>query len=227
MLTKPTIRRQRKECMMTYSMPNEVRTDPRRAARSAGVAAIAAALAGFAYAVAFVLLSDPLLASVFLLLSGALAVPALVALGDQLRQVDPVTAGSALLLALAGALGSAVHGGYDLANVLHPPAVALGDAPNPVDPRGLLTFGLAGIGIFVLGTIIVRSRRLPRALGYVACINGALLLALYLGRLIILDPTSPLILLPAVATGFLLNPVLYGWLGVHLLRGEQPASLGR
>jgi len=35
----------------------------------------------------------------------------------------------------AGALGSAVRGGYDFANAVHPPAAVNPDLPNPVDPR--------------------------------------------------------------------------------------------
>jgi hypothetical protein len=126
----------------------------------------------------------------------------------------------AILLALAGALGSAVHGGYDLANVVHPPVAPSSDLPNPVDPRGLLTFGLAGVALVVLGLLIARGRALPRWLGYLACLNGVLLVLLYLGRLLILDPTNLLIVIPALLTGFLLNPLWYGWLGVWFLRAR-------
>src|SRR5438105_10801903 len=40
-----------------------------------------------------------------------------------------------------------IHGAYDLANVLHPPTSPAVDFPNAVDPRGVLTFGLAGIAL--------------------------------------------------------------------------------
>ena len=191
---------------------------PQRAAPWVGGAALATAAAGLGYAISFVLLADPLLASVFLLISGLLATPVLVAIGERLRPSDPVTATWASLLAIVGVLGSTIHGGYDLANVLNPPSSPVGDLPSAVDPRGLLTFGLAGVGILVMGVIIARFRAFPRALGILATLNGIVLVALYLGRLIILDPTSPLILLPAVVTGFVLSPLLYGWLGLHLLR---------
>lgn len=186
--------------------------------RFAGVAAIATALASLAYALAFVVLSDPLLASVFLLLGGLLTTPTLTAVYYRLRRTHPGFAAWAVLLALAGAFGSAVHGGYDLANAVHPPATSLGALPNPVDLRGLLTFGIAGIGLLVIGALIVASRQFPRALGYLAGLSGLLLVVLYLARLIILDPTSPLVLVPALLTGFLVNPALYIWLGVALLR---------
>lgn len=43
---------------------------------------------------------------------------------------------------------------------------------------------------------------------------------LYLGRLIVLTPTSLLILVPALLTGFVVNPAWYIWLGLVLLRGR-------
>jgi hypothetical protein len=47
------------------------------------------------------------------------------------------------------ALGAAIHGGYDLANLINLPAsaAALPDLPSQVDPRGLLTFGVMGLGL--------------------------------------------------------------------------------
>ena len=206
---------------MTMSIPTQAPAAPSRAAsRSIGLASVATALAGLGYAVSFVILKDALLSALFLLLGGVLATPVLVAVRERLREMAPVLSSWAILLALAGALGSAVHGGYDLANVVHPPVAASSDLPNPVDPRGLLTFGLAGMALVVLGLLIARSRALPRWLGYLACLNGVLLVLLYLGRLLILDPTNLLIVIPALLTGFLLNPLWYGWLGVWFLRAR-------
>jgi hypothetical protein len=204
---------------MTISIPSQAPAAPTPAAsRALGLVSIATAIAGVGYAVSFVILKDALLSALFLLLGGVLATPVLVAVRERLRETAPVASSWAILLAIAGALGSAVHGGYDLANTMHPPAVANADLPNPVDPRGLLTFGLAGLALVVLGALIARSGALPRWLGYLACLNGALLVLLYLGRLVILDPTSLAIVIPALLTGFLLNPLWYGWLGVWFLR---------
>jgi hypothetical protein len=58
-------------------------------------------------------------------------------------------------------------------------------------------------------------------LGYLAYLSAVLLVVLYLGRLIVLDPTNPLILVPALLNGFLVNPALYVWLGLALLRGRD------
>jgi hypothetical protein len=189
--------------------------------RFAGVCAILAGAFGFLYAVAFVVLQNALLSGLFLMLTGLLTTTALVAVYERLRETDPSFALLALLLGVAGSLGSAVHGGYDLANVINPPST-MPDLPNQVDPRGLLTFGVAGIALFVASWLIVRGGRLPRGLGYLGYGSAVLLLALYLGRLIVLDPTSPLILVPALLSGFLANPIFYVWLGLALLRGRRP-----
>jgi hypothetical protein len=140
----------------------------------------------------------------------------------RLAQPIPVSALAAIVLAVAAALGSAIHGGFDLANQLHPPATLAADLPNPVDPRGLLSFGVAGLALVVLGLVVARKGRAPRWLGVVAVIDGVLLIALYLARLIILDPASPLVLIPALLTGFLLNPAWYVGLAVWFFRDRRP-----
>jgi hypothetical protein len=203
------------------SIPTQTPAAPSPAAsRPIGLASVATAIAGLGYSVSFVILRDALLSALFLLLGGVLATPVLLAVRERLRETGAVASSWAILLAIAGALGSAVHGGYDLANAVHPPAAANADLPNAVDPRGLLTFGLAGVAFVVFGLLIARSRALPRMLGYLACLNGVVLVLLYLGRLLILDPTNLLIVIPALLTGFLLNPLWYGWLGVWFLRAR-------
>ena len=189
--------------------------------RLAGAAGVLTALVGLAYTVAFVVLANALLAGLFLLLSGVLATPVLVAVHGRLWATAPGFVGWGVLLAVVGALGSAVHGAYDLANALHPLAALATDLPNPVDPRGVLTFGVAGVGLVVIAVVIVRTGGFPRWLGYLACLNGVLLVLLYLGRLVVLNPTSPLVLGPALLTGFLVNPALYTGLGVSLLRTHR------
>jgi hypothetical protein len=194
----------------------------------AGISAILAGVAGFLYAIAFLVVarSQPelgaALSALLLLLLGLLATASLTALYERLRETDPATALWGLLLGIAGALGAAVHGGYDLANAIHPPAAAsaLADLPSPVDPRGLLTFGVAGLGLLVVSRLILRDDRFPRGLGYLGIASAILLIVLYLGRLIVLAPTSPIILAPAVANGFVLNPLWYVWLGVVFVRGR-------
>ena len=49
---------------------------------------------------------------------------------------------------------------------------------------------------------------------------GALLVVIYLGRLIILDPANPLVLGPAAISGLVVGPAWYAWLGWLLFTGR-------
>jgi hypothetical protein len=53
---------------------------------------------------------------------------------------------------------------------------------------------------------------------------GALLIGVYVGRLIVLTPSSPLVLLPAALTGFVVNPLWYVLLGLSLRRGDMAVA---
>jgi hypothetical protein len=190
-------------------------------ARFAGPCAVLTGVLGFVYAVAFVLLRSTLLSSACLLLAGLLGTAALVALYEDLRETDAAFALWALALGLVGSLGSAVHGGYDLSNALHPPATANLDLPSQIDPRGLLTFGVAGISLWIAAWLMLRGARFPAWLGYLGYLTAALLIVVYLARLIVLDAASPLVLLPAAALGFVASPAFYIGLGVSLWRGAR------
>jgi len=193
----------------------------------AGLAAIAAGIGGIVYAVAFlggvVLGANPalgmLVASIALMLGGVLSLVVLVAV---YRRVSAVSHGIALIglaLALMGAFGAVAHGGYDLANVLNPPAAdVITDArlPSPVDPRGLLTFGVSGLGLLVLAAEARRSRALSRRVSSLGFLLGVMLMVVYLARLIVLVPTNPLVAVPAAFTGVILAPVFYIRLGLEL-----------
>ena len=192
--------------------------------RSAGAAAVVVGIGGFLYSVAFVILArsapatGAFLAALFLLLGGVLAIEVLAAVYRRLREVDPGFALVGFMFGFAGALGSAIHGAYDLANILHAPAALPADVPNAVDPRGLLTFGMAGVGLFVVAKLMSRGGGFPRRLAWLGYLSAVLLVVIYLGRLIVLDATSVLILAPAALEGFIVNPVWYVWLGVTLVR---------
>ncbi len=182
------------------------------------VSAACAALTGIAsllYGVAFIMLGNVGLSAAVLMVSGLLTVVALVGVYARLRVVDPTTATLGLVLGVVGGMGALVHGGLDLATSLHG---TLTDGPDPIDPRGLLTFGVAGSGIVVMGLLVTRGEVFPRRLGHLAIVTGGLLVLLYLARLTVLDPTHPLVLGPALLTGFVLNPLLYLWLGYRLSR---------
>lgn len=145
----------------------------------------------------------------------------------RLRETDTAFALWALLLSLFGALGSALHGGFDLANAINPPEANLANLaslPSQIDPRGLLTFGVAGVALFTIAWLIQRSGGWPRGLGYLGYLLAVLLVVIYLGRLIVLQATSPLILVPALLAGFLVNPLWYVWLGLALRRGRSESG---
>jgi hypothetical protein len=189
--------------------------------RAAGLAAVGAAVVGLLYSISFVVVSRSspaaggLLSALFLLLGGLLTVLALAGVYDRRREVFPALALLVALVGSAGALGAAVHGGYDLANAIHPPRSLPSDVPNAVDPRGLMTFGVAGLGLLLLGRLI------GGGLGWFAIAAGALLILVYLARLIVLTPSNPVVLLPAALAGFIVNPVFYVWLGIWLLRPDR------
>lgn len=184
-----------------------------------GTLAIVAGVAGFFYAIAFIVLQYPLLAALFLTIGGLASAAALVALYDRLYTTSAGFARYALLLGLVGTLGAAIHGGYDLANAINPVTTApagVADLPSQIDPRGLLTFGVTGIALLVFAWLITRSTQMPRALGYLGYLTAILSIVLYLGRLIVLQPSNPVILVPALLNGFILSPIWYIWLGLTL-----------
>ncbi len=198
--------------------------------RFAGFCAIGTGLGGFVYSVAFVLIARVApdfgsnLSWLLLMLGGLLSTPVLIALYLRLQTTDQAFALLALLLGVVGALGSAVHGGYGLANAIHPPEGGLPSLPSQVDPRGLLTFGVTGIALLVFAWLVGRSPRFPKGLSYLGLTAAVLLLLIYLARLIILTSTNALVLVPAVLSGFLISPAWFIRLGLVLLRDRSDSD---
>jgi hypothetical protein len=192
--------------------------------RFAGLAAYLVAIGGVAYSILFVIAvkadSQPADTAswTLLLIGGILSTSVLVALYQLLRETDAGFAMWGLLLGFVGTAGSMIHGGFELARVI-PSEVPLTLPGNPVDPRGLLTFGLAGAGLLVLSTLIRRSRVLPSGLGALGIALGVLLVLVYLGRLFIVDPNEPVLLGAAALAGVVAHPAFYVWLGRSLRRG--------
>lgn len=191
--------------------------------RFAGGVAIAVAIGGVAYSIVFVVAertqSRPAMTASWLLLlvGGILSTAVLVALYRRLREVDPGFALWGTLVWLGGAIGSIVHGGYDLA--LDTEGLIGIGLPNAIDPRGLATFGLTGLGILVLSPLVRRSGDLPSGLGWLGTAFGILLILTYLGRLLIVDPSNPVLLAVAAVAGVIVHPWWYVWLGRSLRRG--------
>jgi hypothetical protein len=211
------------------------RAEDDRLATIGGWAAIASAVAAIIYSLAFVAAdfsSDssigPALTATYslaLMTGGVLSLVALVAVYERIGVLGGGLALLGLVFAILGAAGAIIHGGYDLANALHPPTSAPdASLPFPVDPRGLLTFGASGIGVLALSTAALRSAALPRRIGRLGQVLGVLLLLVYLGRLIVLDPKSVLILLPAALAGVIVSPAWYVLVGRELLRVGRNAD---
>ncbi|MGH2456503.1 MAG: hypothetical protein ACRDHD_09645 [Candidatus Limnocylindria bacterium] len=197
--------------------------------RSAGLASIVAGIGGVVYSIAFlggvVAGWAPelgvIVSSAALMAGGLLSVAVLVTIYRRLLDSAAAVALLGLVLVAVGAMGALVHGGFDLANAIHPPVsdvFAASELPNPIDPRGLLTFGVTGLGLLVLMLQSRRSEILPANLAGLGAAAGALLIVVYLGRLIVLTPTNPLVAVPAAVAGLLLSPAFYIWLGVELRR---------
>jgi hypothetical protein len=212
--------------MATQRMAKEMETGSVQSMtfdRFAGSAAIAAGVLGFLYSIAFVVLKQQTLYSLCLMLGGLATAVVMVGLYTHLSISEPGVAQIGLLLGTVAALGSAIHAGYDLANAVNPPASAAGDLPSQIDPRGFLTFGVAGLALFGFSWLMSSSNRFPRSLAYMGFLLALLLIVIYLGRLIILDANSPAILLPAALVGFLVNPAWNIWLGLTLLKNDRQA----
>jgi hypothetical protein len=194
----------------------------------AGLCAILAGVMGLLYSLSFLVLKNDALIALFLLLGGVFTTAALTALYQRLREVEATFALWGFVLGLTGALGATIHGGYDLANAINPPkadVLALNNLPSQLDPRGLLTFGIAGLGVLVLAWLMGRSHAFPAGLSYLGLTLGVLSVVIYLVRLIILDPAaSPLIPAALALTGFIVNPAWYIWLGMTLWRERAPAG---
>jgi hypothetical protein len=202
--------------------------------RFAGTCAVLVALGAIGYAIAFVFTvrTEPrgadYASALFLLGGGLVSTVVMIALYQRLRVTDPSFALLGLLLGVAGALGSTIHGGFDLALLAKLPAASVSNFPaNFVDPRGLLTFGFTALALLVIGWLILRGAVFPKRLGYLAFVGGVLLLIVYLGRLIVLNPKSPVLLTAAVLSGFVVSPLWFLWVGSILWRGSPGPSAAR
>lgn len=177
---------------------------------------ISAYLAGISwllYAYFFVIAKDPTLSALFLTLGGLFAVKVFTALYRMLKEEDAGFAATILVLGVAGALGTMVHGGFDLANAINPPTGLNLSLPSQVDPRGLMAFGVTGLAVLKASWVMKKVKTFPQNLSLLGLLSGVLLIVVYLGRLIVLDPTSPVLKYPILIEGFIVNPIWYLWLG--------------
>jgi hypothetical protein len=193
----------------------------------AGLCAVAAGVAAFIYALAFILLvlgdASPQLGLnlswVLLMITGVLTSAVVVAMYQRLQSRAPALALWLLLLGFAASMGMTIHGGVEVANFIHP-AVSGGGGASQIDPRGLMTFGLWGLVLLVFAATAVRTGTFPKELGYLGIATGLFLIEIYVARLTVLDATSPVVRIPAALTGFVLSPAWLIWTGRTLMRGR-------
>ncbi|HEX2192656.1 MAG TPA: hypothetical protein VHH09_05640 [Acidimicrobiales bacterium] len=193
--------------------------------RFAALCALLAALAGVVFTVAFAVVVQEgerwaqWVSWAALLCGGLVTIPATIALYVILSEVEPQFALIGLVLGVAGALGAAVHGAFDLAVLANPPSTPVPDVPNAIDPRGFLTFAGAGLALLGFGWVLFRGGPSYRRLAWLALLGAALLLVVYVGRLTVLNPKTNVIRIAALASGIAVLPAFYLLLGWTLLRG--------
>jgi hypothetical protein len=202
--------------------------DSRTFERFAGFCSILAGLAGLLYSSFFVAslrasqnAVGP--AAFFLMATGLLSFPVITAVYERLRRTESGFALLALILGVLGALGSFLHGAYDLA-VLLGPRVRITPPANAVDPRGVLTFAANGLSVLLVALLITKGAAFSRGLSRLGYLLAALLLIIYLGRLILFDPNQPVLMTSALLAGFLVSPAWYVWLGLELRKGAQTSE---
>jgi hypothetical protein len=192
--------------------------------RFAGVCSLLLAFGALVYTIIFIAIVGGDVESseawFAILLGGAI----LIAIYQRLREVDESFALLGLVLALGGAFGGIVHGGYELAAIETAPAQPYYPGLESVD-KGALRYLAGGLALIVIGWLIVRTAAaLPTGIGYLALAGGALLVFTYFGRLFdFITPGDHVSLIPPVAYGLVVHPLLYGWLGFVFLRSSPPA----
>jgi hypothetical protein len=175
-----------------------------------------AAVTGLAYSVTFVATTDDDtrfgegLEGAFLLAGGVLAVAVFTALYQLVRERELGFALLALLLGVGGGFGAAIHGAYQLALAVE--NLSAEDAPNAIDPRGFLTFGVTGAAVALFAVLLEGRLRI------VGFVFAALLGILWIGRLVGGDADDAALLLPAALAGLVAHPLWYVLVGRLLER---------
>lgn len=196
--------------------------------RCAAFGAYVTGISSVLYAVAFLILKQNGLASFLLGLGGFTGIFSIAALYNRVREADSGFALLALLLGAAAGLGTALHGIYNLALVITPPAggiLDLSTLPLQIDPRGFLAFGVAGISALLFAGLIARTNGLPRGLSTLGYVLALSLIALFLGALLTgNDAKSLAVLIPGALASLIATPAWYLWIGSILLRRPATAS---
>ena len=194
-------------------------------------AAYSTAVLGVVYSVAFAVVVQrgahwaQWTAAAALTAGGLVAVPVLVAVTSLLGDSpdDAASARVALMVGAIAAVMTSLHGAYDLAVLAHPQSATAGDI-SPVDPRGFATFALAGLTTAIIAGLARRDRRFPRWVPTICVALGAALVLTWIGRLTVLDPTSPWLRI-TTSVAAVLNPIVYVGFGSAI--GQATQQLAR
>jgi hypothetical protein len=170
--------------------------------------------------------------NLLLALSGLFGIVGNVALFERLRKVSEGWARATLWLGAIAALLGGLHGWF--AFVQNPvlaqlysssdtsaAARVIGDLPSVIDPRGLGTFGLAGLSLLIVSQLLPRVDGLPRRLASLALLAAALLGLIFLGTVLWAGGSGPafarfLFLVPGPIQSIIVGPIFYIWLGRHI-----------
>jgi hypothetical protein len=81
-----------------------------------------------------------------------------------------------------------------------------------------MTFGISALAIALFSWLMASSDAFPGGLSRLGYALAALLMVLYLGRLIILDASDPVVVAAALITGLAASPAWFVWTGMSLRR---------
>jgi hypothetical protein len=145
------------------------------------------------------------------------ALAAYVALYQRLKERESGFALFALLLSGMAAFAMLQHGAFEAIEIYRRGAVetAVG-APSQVDPAGLATFAVVGVGALLWGWIILKTNSLPRSLGYLGVLNAILLLVLFFATVV---GSQTVILISGGLTSVIVGPIWWVWVGRSLMNG--------
>jgi hypothetical protein len=198
--------------------------------RFGGLSAMLVGALSILYAVFFLVISRQsetiggLGSWIILAVSGIFSSAAFVALYQRLRPASEGFALWGLALGLFSSFATLMHGAYQALSIVTLASAEQGQraaielvrmTPSQLDPAGLGTFGVIGLASLVTGLIIIVGGRLPRTLGYLALVNGVLLITLFFASA---AGAQTLILLSGGLTSVIVGPIFWVWLGRELRR---------
>lgn len=162
---------------------------------------------------------------------GFFSLAAYVALYRHLRQINMEVALWGLMLGAGASIATLLHGTYQamlysqLAGASGTDATMLAFLrmlPSPLNPLGLMAFGVVGIVSWVWGRLMLRSAAFGRLLGVLALVNAVLLITLFIANV---SGIQPLVLLSGGLTSVIVGPIWWIMLGRRLLKAPTESVI--